>query len=524
MKKIFVLLLFFPATLLHAQSDWVKPSVWVRADSTLTGADCWRDVSGNGRHLYPRFGLLPDTFSRINFNRSFSMERGSALTLPSLSLPDHEVTVMAVYQVSDTPEENALWSLAWDSTARLGLTTQRILCEQGNVRYADSNRLRPVVNTLRQGWASDYGEATLSLGRCDSLSFEGKMAECLVFDGRISDTLLIQYISYLSVKYGVTLFETNYLSSSLTVIWDYENYPDYCCSIGGIGRDPVFGLEQKQSCLLEGNVTVGLGSPAETNEENRALLHPGDYLLWGFDSALLNRCGSIFPAEGTPLDVYGNGLLQATGEGSSLLNTFLQVEASQWAEKDEENTYCLLIDRSGTGDFLPGHTEYYLPSSGDSPGRLYFSDLYWDTDRNGKDRFCFASVSPDSLFTGRSGMVHGGGNGNHGIAGNRNSKPVERGDLQARVNGESSEACVNPENSYLLYPNPNRGEFWVEADCAEVSDITIRTYSPDGKLTDLWKGFNRSSYRYEGYASVRGQYLIEIESVGERKTLKMIVQ
>ena len=80
------------------------------------------------------------------------------------------------------------------------------------------------------------------------------------------------------------------------------------------------------------------------------------------------------------------------------------------------------------------------------------------------------------------------------------------------------------KNDYRLYPNPNMGKFTVEVHYKDISDITIRTFTPDGKIMSIWSGQNQSSYRYEGEVSTTGQYLIEIEGGGERKSLKMIVQ
>jgi len=429
MKKFYFFILFIQSLFLYSQADlfnsafWRRtdstvssilppltvsePAVWVRADSTPLNARQWRDVSGNGRCLLPKSGLLPNSFTRMNFNKSFLVERGEHFTLPDFPLQRKMITVMLVYHIEDTLSENSLWSMQLDTSTRIGLTTQRIICERGDIRYTDSNKVSPVVNTLRSTWIERYDKGDISIGRCDSLPFRGKIAECIVFDGKIKDTVFVQYLSYLSVKYGITLFETDYLNSSHTVIWDWRNNPQYSYSIGGIGKDLKMGLEQKQSYLLDEKITVGLSSFAATNEENRASMYQGDFLIWGFDNTLLNRHGSIYLEDGTELETYGNGLLQATGRGASRQSTFMQVDASQWANRGEDvSKYYLLIDRSGRGDFLSTDIEFYTPDFVDSTNRLYFSNIYWDTDNNGKDRFCFAKISFDSLFASKNFVVN----------------------------------------------------------------------------------------------------------------------
>jgi hypothetical protein len=225
--------------------------------------------------------------------------------------------------------------------------------------------------------------------------------------------------------------------------------------------------------------------------------------------------GTIYLEDGFELEVYGNGLLQATGAGASYLNTFMHVDASQWATHgDAPQEYYLLIDRSGTGDFLPGHVEFYMPDSVDSHNRLYFSHVSWDTDHNGKDRFCFAKVPFDSLFTSNNLVVHGGAN--DALSKNRDRKP--------HIKQPQSPEQPVAKNNYVLYPNPHRGKFTVEVHYAEVSDITIKTYAPDGTLVSSWSSQNERNYRYEGEVWVVGHYMIDIEGGGERKSLKMIVQ
>ena len=517
MKKFSLFILSFCSLFLYSQTDLQKPVAWVRADSTELNVEFWRDISGNGYHFYPLSGSLPDTFSRMNFNKSFTLDETDCFMLPDFPLQGKRITMMLVYRIEDTLSENSLWSLQLD-TAVVGLTTQHIVCEQGKIRYSDSNRVSPVVNTLRHNWEGEYGTGNILLGKSDSLPFQGRIAECLVFSGKINNTLFVQYISYLSVKYGITLFKTDYLNSDQTVIWDYRNNPDYSYSIAGIGKDLAMGLEQKQSYMLDEKIVIGLSSLAATNEENQATMYQGDFLIWGFDSTLLDRYGTVYLEDGFELEVYGNGLLQATGAGASLHSTFMQVDGSQWAKRGDIDEYYLLIDRSGTGNFLQSDVEFYMPDFVDSANVLHFSNIYWDTDNNGKDRFCFAKIPFDSLFVERSIIVN---NSRNNIdKKNQNKAHKKMSDKNQRQMAEKSAT----KNSYRLYSNPNRGKFTVEVRYAKISDITIRIYTPDGKVVKVWSGQDQSSYRYEGEVFVKGQYMVDIEGGGERKSLKMVVQ
>lgn len=58
----------------------------------------------------------------------------------------------------------------------------------------------------------------------------------------------------------------------------------------------------------------------------------------------------------------------------------------------KENTY-LIIDRSGSGDFLEENLEYYKTSGYDKRReKLLFNNIYWDIDGSGTDAFSFGCV------------------------------------------------------------------------------------------------------------------------------------
>ena len=119
--------------------------------------------------------------------------------------------------------------------------------------------MKPVVNYLSQSWRTpEVCAPALTLCTADSLPLYGRIAEAMYFDHRISDTAVIQWISYLAVKYGVTLAQTDYLDSRRNVIWDYTHYPDYSTTIAGLGRDDSVGLNQKQTYYADGQIIIGM--------------------------------------------------------------------------------------------------------------------------------------------------------------------------------------------------------------------------------------------------------------------------
>lgn len=520
MKKLLSIFLLTSLCLLSVAQPLTlrSPVLWVKADSAVLGAASWHDISGNGYDLQPQSGSLPASFSRLNFNKSFEFEH-DYFTVSGLPFDKRDMTAIVLYRVTDTAEQ-AIWQILIDSN-RVGLTSWRLLGTWGDMRYRDSNVRITLVHTLFRNWkwsSSQPAAYEFQLLRADSLPFVGHVSECLLFDWHIDDTTLIQYISYLSLKYGITLFETDYLSSDRRMIWDWRNNPDYSYSIAGLGRDDNLGLYQKQSYMLNEKIIIGLNELAATNEDNQGTLADGEYLIWGFDSSLLSQNGIIYLDNGEEFEIYGNGLFQGTkgrlDESEKIpYNTFMTVDGSSWNGTIEN--YYLLIDRSGSGHFRPEDIEFYMPDYVDNANILHFSNIQWDKDANGIDRFCFTYVPVDSLLINRNLVV----NGRKGEGANGGKHENMKGRKHESANGRKHER----ENEYRLYPNPSERDFVLEVSFVEKSDITVKLFSPDGKALDTRTASGRQNYRFSYQLSVSGQYLLEISGGGETKILKAVI-
>ena len=526
-KKIYILIALnmFGAGLLHAQIQ--HPTAWLLADSAVLGASSWVDVSGNGFNATPSSGAMPIAFSRMNFNKCFEVGGTETFTLPLGINDSRQSDVIVVYETYDTVNENALWQVQLDTAKRIGQTTQRILNDNGQITYDTANRLKPVINYLAQSWRNpEVCTPTLTLCAADSLPLYGRIAEAMYFDHRISDTAVIQWISYLAVKYGVTLAQTDYLDSRRNVIWDYTDYPDYNTSIAGLGRDDSVGLNQKQTYYADGQIIFGVNQLAQTNEDNASAFADGDFIVFGMDG-VLSAVSEIYTQSGETYGVIGRSMVQATGN-AHIYNTFILLDTAAvetLRATSLQDAPVLLIDRSGTGEYPVGETELVMSAGVDSLGHYIYNNVHWDPDQNGRDFFCFAVTMPDTLGTPRALTVNGGG------------ENTETQDNRENDGRRDAKFCVStdPDNAttlknlssefpqYRLLPNPNHGRFVVEAEYPDVQDVTIAVYDADGRLLLTMDGKGKRDYRFEGAVETAGHYLIEITSPSERKTLKMIV-
>jgi hypothetical protein len=521
MKKVILSLVLVISALLGT-AQIVRPTAWLRADSAALGAASWNDVSGNGLNATPSSDTMPSTFSRMNFNKSFEVDGTETFTLPLGINDSRQSDVIVVYETYDTTNENALWQVRLDTTRRIGQTTQRILNDNGQITYDTANRLKPVINYLAQSWrVPEVCTPTLTLCSADSLPLYGRVAEAMYFDHRISDTAVIQWISYLAVKYGVTLSQTDYLDSRRNVIWDYTNYPDYCASIAGLGRNDSVGLNQKQTYYADGQIVFGINQLAQTNEENASAIADGDFIVFGMDG-VLPAVSEIYTQSGETYEVIGRSMVQVTGN-AHIYGTFILLDT---AVVQDSIAPVLLIDRSGTGEFPVGGTEQVQSTGLDSLGHYIYNNVHWDTDQSGRDFFCFAVTMPDTTGTPKALAVNGGNNGTTQDNVHANTSGIEAKDyspLQSTENGTILKDASSQYPQYRLSPNPNHGNFTVEIEYPEAQDVTVTVYDSDGRHLLTMSGKGQYAYRFENAVPTAGHYLIDITSPSEHKTLKMVV-
>ncbi len=475
---------------------------------------------------------MPATFSRMNFNKCFEVGGAETFTLPLGINDSRQSDVIVVYETYDTANENALWQVQLDTAKRIGQTTRSILNDNGQITYDTANRLKPVINYLAQSWRTpEVCAPTLTLCTADSLPLYGRIAEALYFDHRISDTAVIQWISYLALKYGVTLAQTDYLDSRRNVIWDYTGYPSYSTSIAGVGRDDSVGLCQKQTYYADGQVVFGINQLAQTNEDNVSAIADGDFIVFGMEG-VLPAVSEIYTQSGEIYEVIGRSMVQVTG-GAHIYNTFVLLDTAAVGTRSiasQQDAPVLLIDRSGTGEFPAGELEQVLSAGTDSAGHYIYNNIHWDTDQSGRDFFCFAVTMSDTMGTPKALAVDAGGN-DAGTQDNmeNNGRRDANFCVPATDNDASSPKSSDNGNSpfliphYKLHPNPNHGNFTVEIAYPEAQDVAVTVYDSDGRLLLTMNGKGQRAYRFENSVPTAGHYLIDITSPFEHKTLKMVV-
>lgn len=482
------------------------PTAWLRADSSQLNNTVWQDVSGHNHNAVSSTGTMPSQYALLNFNKCFHLQNGDYFQLSLDSLLSSCANVIIVYETADSAADNGLWSLQVDSATRVGLTTQRILNATGQIVFDSLNRLQKVVNYLSQSWSCAGARPCIAtFGAADSLPLNGKIAEYIFFDHQISDTAITQWISYTALKYGITLYQTNYLNSQKQCIWNYDTCPDFSHTIVGLGRDSTFGLYQKQTCLSAQDALFGIDSLFADNELNTAQIAEGNFIVIGLDSNGLTVPADLYLSNGSWQQICANGRVQVTGNQASQYNTFLRLKADLWDTAGLLPT--LWIDRSGTGEYALGDVELYYPTPTDSNTIWNFNRIHWDTDGNGTDAFCL--VFPEDS-TARNALAGG--------------KPASESNPQTEAQPSESISPQAPLSSdtprYRLYPNPTTGDYTLEILNVTPDEMTVTVHSADGKLVKLFSPKGKTGYTLHDHLSVPGTYLLSVNG----HTFKLIVQ
>ncbi|WP_046744900.1 T9SS type A sorting domain-containing protein [Kordia zhangzhouensis] len=344
----------------------------------------------------------------INFNPVISFRDKTDYVEIFKELGDlSQATIFTVYKTDDSIREREIWGL-YGEESLITLTTKIASNTDLNASYEGGNSFVPILNTYTQRYKSKnkvpfQTKSKAVIGKFslkEDTGFQGTIAEILVFDRVLKGKKRQIIETSLALKYGITLVNNqNYISSAKTVVWDNEENQHYNFNIAGIGRDDAMNLYQKQAYATsqEKLLVLGLGTIEKTNSENNNELGDHNFLIWGDNNQPLAIESSTKNLNRLAL-LQRKWLIDVTGEEIKNKSFTLEFDANQGFQKRTTNAkYILVIDTSGTGDFLPEYTKYKMSDEITDDGILRFSNVQWDTDSSGTDIFSFAEILPLTL-------------------------------------------------------------------------------------------------------------------------------
>jgi hypothetical protein len=385
-------------TLCQAQNadSLTGPKVWLKADLSTMSSTTWTDLSFFGHHATgASAATVPSTYSRINFNKALVFDGiDDYLKIPFSIEPSPELSILAVFQSADTTERGIWGAEQSPSRAALLTTRQAIGPDTISDGYGKFEK-RVVLNTVVQNWENTTASASsgfMALGSAGQTrpfkSFQGSLAELIVFDRALSFLERVQYETYLALKYGTGLNGGNFVSSQEKVLWRVSENAGYGKNIAGIGRDDFFKLNQKQSGSAYDSslLVISAGPIATNNETNTSAFADQDFIIWGDNG--LARITHVGTGEDSLLAVLDRKwLVTVNGNTAPSISTHLYIDQQKLPA--ESLGYWLVIDRSGTGNFSIDNLEYISPDRV-ADGKVIYKDVRWDVDGSGKDNFTFA--------------------------------------------------------------------------------------------------------------------------------------
>lgn len=398
--------------------------LWLRADIEAT-TSLWQDQSGNDKDATATTTPVLNS-NTVNFNPSFSFNGSNQfMQITNGILGNNSYTDMWVYIVSsvNTIQNSSIFREEIANTERFGshlpwgdnnayfdlgepdANSGRIQSAWGGTidkfhlwNFNQSNTSsNPSGNNkamyrdgLRIASASSNDNSILGnnsnfyIGTDNTNYFDGDIAEIIVFADIPSNTEQQSLQSYLAIKYGVTLDDTDntaitegtyLLSNGTTKVWDYDSNSTYHNDVAGIGRDDTRDFEQKQSKSINSGtiVTMGLGTIANDNNSNaNSFTEDKDFLMWGHSpetttstaTSVLCSSSDIMDRVWKVVETGDVGTVQIAGLKSEIgtyLNTNLEI-AIKIADDEQlttnvefisltESTINGLVQLSGTYDF-----------------------------------------------------------------------------------------------------------------------------------------------------------------------------
>ena len=371
----------------------------------VRGADIWQiteSTGGNQSQLVTKLqgaqikgSAVKGRSGKINNNPALYLSGSYNMENQSFDLGRlRSFSLFTVCQESDTLQEKIILSFENDSTAETVLTDRRLaaLDIYRYSGYMNSPKLFPAIYSYIQNRSSDTAiiSRRLLLGqppqnqRLPASAFRGVIPEFILFGRAVSPRERQQVESYLAIKYGISLsqeFPASYLNSAGQVIWDAESNPDYNHNITGIGRDDLSDLKQVVS---ENNRTPGVMKISARGEMDN-----NSFFIWSDNGEPLR-----FNKDKAVRKLHREWKITAFNCSSDSVGIETDIMSlSEINPLNDEEAVWLMIDRSGTGKYPFGQTDYIQSLKSDASDNLFrFTSLIVDPDSSGSDVFTLVAA------------------------------------------------------------------------------------------------------------------------------------
>lgn len=229
--------------------------------------------------------------------------------------------------------------------------------------------------------------------------FFGNFPEFISFTRELSANERMRVVSYLALKYGLTLDKkVPYLSSENKVFWSNDNNKIFPNRIFGFGKDVTSTLNQLQSesTHLKKHLVAAIGKIAETNMDKQEMVDlPNEHFLVFGDNGGKPKLSK----ENSKKIKYWEKvwLAQRTGKKMSEYPIYFRLtltdELQEYLSSNKDQTLWLLKDNhignNVVSDFEGEHIEYHPGNVNLDQGFADFEKISFDQDVNIFDQYTF---------------------------------------------------------------------------------------------------------------------------------------
>lgn len=357
MKRLLLLFVLLFSINFYSQ-PLSMPVLWLKAS--------WDDFSVYGlqNHLLTyRYGNSSvATLDNVNgykalyFDNEGKKENYFSFRLDSLS-NSSSVLILIAYQpfihtFSQGIPEYGLWTFYGKDT--IALTSVRYGKHSKSFLYQYRNYPGAIITSNLLSVDTEKGSlSTLLLGYADSMFFHGKLAEFIVVKDYLNNRQRQIWQSYLALKYGSTLYKSDYVDSKGDTLWRYLDNKEYSEGVGGIGRDDLLGLNQNVSTIAGDIVTVSYYNADNEYQSAKTKFSDGEYILWGHSNGEASLGQTLFPIGETSYYLFDRiWKIRRNNKRNHLIN--LQINSAI--------NHKLKIFISRSSDFLSWETKVLNPS------------------------------------------------------------------------------------------------------------------------------------------------------------------
>ncbi|PLX07113.1 MAG: hypothetical protein C0596_13385 [Marinilabiliales bacterium] len=510
-----------------------SPVLWYKADSFNDSLSSIYDVSGNEKHIILNQNLhFDDTL--INYQNCLISDSVFNHVLLDYRIKDEcELTVFSVYRPAADKNAWGIWSMTFDTAAVISISTQDIkdLSNETTI-FADTTDNYSVINLLRQKWMHENIDSTVSELRIfgsDSLPYKGSFAEFMLYDTIMQKDDITKVYTYLAIKYGISIYQMDYMNSARDTIWNYEKNEYFSNEVAGIVKDTILNIDQKQSCALGGTSIMDIytGNLEEKNLDNETVLNQYDFLIWSD-----NGNPFTFDQTDTLPDEYLKGIslrkwkMTRSGVTAPDINTKIKIAAPQLPDS---TLLMLVINRETDYDFKTDSCEIIMPMNMDSTGNFYFEDIYWDVDRSGEDAFAFQYFDLAEYLANNNYSNQETDEDEEEytqiLEFVQNNPEVLEDTPEENEQDQAQEVNEIEELSYFaVYPNPTTGEFSIEIVLDKVTDGKISILDENSRVTEVISLNGSDRYMFNKRIAVKGCYLVVLETEQGKETVKLVVK